>query len=195
MSENPLQQTPILQFLGIDAQKAKQYAGWLKFEAILFIILGLAAIILPGVFSLGLSLFVGWLFLFGGIFGTIGALQTLRAKGGLWRLASALLAIIAGVLIIGKPLEGVLVLTLLIAIYYGVDGLFKIIYGLLASGTPGAGITILNGVFGLIIALIVFSEWPLSAAWFLGLIIGINMLIGGMTLLRLLSVLQSAHRQ
>lgn len=193
MSNNPPHQAPVLQFLGIDPQKAQKYAGWLKFEAILFIILGALAIILPGVFSLGLSLFIGWLFLVGGIFGTIGALQTLRAKGGLWRLASGILTAIAGILIITRPLEGVLILTMLIAIYYGVDGLFKIIYGLQASGTPGAGITILNGVFGLIIAWIVYSSWPYSAEWFLGLIIGINMLIGGITLLRLLSAVKNAH--
>lgn len=190
MSENPSHQTPVLQLLGIDPQKAQKYAGWLKLEAILFIILGVLAIILPGLFSVGLSLFIGWLFLIGGVFATIGALQALRAKGSLWRLASGILTAIAGVLIIAKPLEGVLIITMLIAIYYGVDGLFKIIYGLQASGTPGAGITILNGVFGLIIAWIVYSEWPESAEWFLGLIIGINMLIGGVTLLRLASAMK-----
>lgn len=193
MSENTSHSAPVFQFLGIDPQKAQKYAGWLKFEAILFIVLGALAIILPGVFSLGLSLFIGWLFLVGGVFATIGAAQTLRAKGGLWRLASGVLTAIAGILILTKPLEGVLILTLLIAIYYGVDGLFKIFYGLQASGTPGAGITILNGVFGLIIAWIVYSEWPNSAAWFLGLIIGINMLVGGVTLLRLLSAINNAR--
>lgn len=194
MSENASHQPPVLQFLGIDPQKSQKYAGWLKFEAILFIVLGALAIILPGVFSLGLSLFIGWLFLVGGVIATIGALQTLRARGSLWRLASGILTAIAGVLIITKPLEGVLILTMLIAIFYGVDGLFKIIYGLQASGTPGAGITIINGILGLMIAGIVYSSWPESADWFLGLIIGINMLIGGVTLLRILSAVKNAHR-
>lgn len=184
MTENSAQQPPVVKFFGLDPQKSQKYAGWLKFEAILFIVLGLLAIILPGLFSLGLSFFLGWLFLFGGFLTIFSALQAIRAHGALWRLLSGILAIVAGGLIIIRPLEGVLILTLILAIFYGIDGVVKIIYGLQASGTPGAGISIINGIFGLIIAWIVYSEWPFSAEWFLGLIIGINLLIGGLFLLR-----------
>lgn len=190
MTENPTQQPPIIKFLGLNPQKSQKYAGWLKFEAILFIVLGVLAIILPGLFSLGLSLFLGWLFLLGGFLNVFGALQAIRARGALWRLLSGVLAIIAGALIIIRPLEGVLILTLVIAVFYGIDGIVKIIYGLQTSGTPGAGISIMNGVFGLIIAWIVYSEWPTSAHWFLGLIIGINLLVGGLFLLRFSSAIK-----
>lgn len=192
MTENASTQSPVLKFLGLDPKKSQKYAGWLKFEAIVFIVLGVLAILLPGPFSFGLSLFLGWLFLFGGIFATIGALMALPVRGSFWRLLSGVLTAIAGVLILTRPLEGVLILTMIIAIYYGVDGIFKIVYGLQASGTPGAGVMIINGIFGLLIAGIVYAEWPLSAEWFLGLIIGINLLLGGLFLLRFASGLKSA---
>ncbi len=183
MPEKESPQPTVLKFLGLDPEKSKKYAGWIKFEAILFIVLGVLAILLPGVFSLGLSIFLGWLFLFGGIFATVNAVQAMKSQGAWLRLASGVLTALAGILIIGKPLEGVVVLTIIVATYFLIDGIFKIIYGLQASGSPGAGLAVVNGIFGLIIAGIVYAQWPTSAEWFLGLIIGINLLMAGMFLL------------
>ncbi|MBC2594228.1 DUF308 domain-containing protein [Ruficoccus amylovorans] len=184
MSENASPQPPVLKFLGLDPEKSQKYAGWLKFEAILFIILGVAAIMLPGLFSLGLSLFLGWLFLFGGIFATVGAFQAAKSKGFFWRLASGVLTVVVGVMVISKPMEWMAILTLIVAGFFLVDGIFKIIYGFQSMGVPGAGMAIVNGIFGLIIAWIVYSRWPLSSEWFLGLLIGINLLMAGLFLLR-----------
>lgn len=173
--------------LGLTPERIAKYAGWLKVEAVIFMILGVLAILLPGAFSLGLELFLGWLFFIGGIFAAIGSFQAIQAKGFLLRLASAIVTAVAGLLLIMKPMQGVLVLTLVVAAFYLIDGICKIIYSLQAKGTPGTGLAIVNGIFGLIIAGIVYAEWPLSANWFLGLIIGINLLMGGMFLFTLAS--------
>ncbi|QYY34930.1 HdeD family acid-resistance protein [Ruficoccus sp. ZRK36] len=184
MSDTPSPQPPLFKFLGLDPEKSQKYAGWLKFEAILFIVLGVLAIMLPGLFSVGLSLFLGWLFLIGGIFSVIGALQAMKAKNFIWRLASGILTAVVGALVISKPLEWMAILTLIVAGYFLIDGIFKIIYGLRAMGVPGAGMAIINGIFGLIIAWIVYAQWPVSAEWFLGMLIGINLLMAGLFLLR-----------
>ncbi|MDP0494734.1 MAG: DUF308 domain-containing protein [Verrucomicrobiota bacterium JB024] len=192
MSDTQSPEPPILKFLGLDPEKSKKYAGWLKFEAIMFIILGVLAIMLPGLFSFGLSVFLGWLFIFGGLFATVGAFQAMQSQGFFWRLASGVLTVVVGVMVISKPMEWMAVLTLIVAGFYLVDGIFKIIYGLRANGVPGAGLAIVNGIFGLIIAWIVYAQWPLSAEWFLGLIIGINLFMAGLFLLRVSSGLKGA---
>lgn len=192
MTSNHTSSSTSLQFLGLDPQRAKKYSKWLKFEAILLIVLGMLAIIIPGLFSLASIIFVGWLFLIGGTVNAIGSFQAMRSRGFAWRLTSAILMLVAGILIITRPLEGILVLTLLVAIYYGVDGIFKIIHGIQISKTPGSGMMIINGIFGLIIALIVYWEWPLSAVWFLGIIIGVNLIFSGFFLLRLNSAIKQA---
>lgn len=185
MSENTQQPKSIPSLLGLTPERIQKYAGWLKVEAVVFMVLGVLAILLPSAFSLGLEIFLGWLFFIGGIFGAIGCFQAIEAKGFLLRLASAIVTAIAGLLLIMKPMEGVLVLTLVVAAFYVIDGICKLIYAAQAKGAPGSGIAAMNGIFGLIIAGIVYAQWPISAHWFLGLIIGINLLIGGMFLFSL----------
>ncbi len=184
MSTTPSPLDP-LKRLGLSPENLGKHAGWLKIEGVVFLVLGFAAILLPGVFSVGIELFLGWLFFIGGIFAAIGALQTIQSKGFLLRLASGVLTAIAGVLFITKPVEGVKLLTIVLGLYYLIDGICKIGYGLSMSGTPGAGMVTLNGIFGLIIAGMVYSQWPTSAIWFLGLIIGVNMIMAGGFLLSL----------
>ncbi|MEM9227890.1 MAG: HdeD family acid-resistance protein [Verrucomicrobiota bacterium] len=177
----------LLNVLGVTPEKVEKYAGWLKVEGIVFIVLGVLAIILPGGFTLALEQFLGWLFLIGGVFSIVGAVQTAKSPGFFLRLASAVVTAIAGGLLIARPMQGVLVLTIILAVFYLIDGIFKIAYALRASGTAGSGMALINGILGLVIAGIVYAQWPLSAGWFLGLIIGINLLMGGMFLLTLSS--------
>ncbi|WOO43390.1 HdeD family acid-resistance protein [Rubellicoccus peritrichatus] len=185
----PDKTTPVsvASLLGLTPEKLKKHAGVAQWLAIVFIILGIVAIILPGPFSLGIELFLGWLLLIGGILQAVSGFSSLGAKGWWIQLLSGLVSAIVGALFLMNPFKAVEILTMLLAAVFLTNGIFRIVYSFQATGAPGAGLAGLNGVFGIIIGVIVWAEWPTSATWFLGLLVGIDMLFFGMSLFTLAS--------
>jgi len=179
--------TPTNPFANIDPEKLKKNAGYAQAAGIIMIVLGALAVILPGPFSLALELFLGWLFLIGGILQAVAAFQHLNVKGYGWAAANGVFAAIAGALMIALPAAGVLALTIILTAFYLADGVLKLIGASQGKDMPGRGMLVINGVLGLIIAAIVIAEWPISAQWFIGIIVGVNLLLGGVTLLTLAS--------
>lgn len=175
----------IASLLGLSPEKLQKHARFAKWIGILFIILGALAIILPGAFTLGLELFLGWLLLIGGVLQAIGGFSSMGARGWWVQLICGLLSAIVGALFLINPFEAVQVLTMLLAVLFITNGIFRIGTALGSGGAPGSGMAILNGVFGIIIGGIVWWEWPSSAVWFIGLLVGIDMLFFGLTLLTL----------
>ena len=173
--------------LGVNLNGLKQHSGWSLFLGIVFMVLGLLAIILPGPFELGLEEFLGWLFIFGGVVQVAASFRFTGSKGWFISLITAILACVVGVLFIIDPFQGVRILTIVLAAYYLFDGVAKVIFHLGNTGRPGSGWGIINGIFGITIAGIVWSAWPISTAWFIGLLVGINMLFYGMALITLSS--------
>lgn len=155
------------------------------FEAIVFILLGIFAIALPNIFTLGIELLVGWILLIGGVIQTV---RSFKAKGkGFWlSLLTGLLAIIIGVLLLFFPLRGILTLTLLLTIFFLFEGIAKITMAIqMRKQVAQWGWLLLSGILALAIAFIVWSAWPSSAFWVIGLLVGINMLFFGFSLLML----------
>src|SRR5947208_11894784 len=82
------------------------------FEGILLSILGLAAMIVPPLASLAVTIFLGWLFLISGVGGLIVTFWARQLPGFWWSLISALLAIAAGIILLAQPVQGTLTLTI-----------------------------------------------------------------------------------
>ncbi|WP_269539772.1 HdeD family acid-resistance protein [Cerasicoccus fimbriatus] len=177
--------TPVNPFAGINPDLVKKNAGKAQMAGIILIVLGVLAVMLPGLFSLGLELFLGWLIILAGFTQIAAAFSHKGVHGQGWALLNGVFAVIAGGLLVAKPVLGVIALTALLGIFYAVDGVFKIIASIQAPSQPGRGLVLINGVFGLIIAGIAFSEWPSAAHWFIGIMVGVNFLMVGMTLLSL----------
>ncbi|MGE9294793.1 MAG: HdeD family acid-resistance protein [Puniceicoccales bacterium] len=184
--------TPVNPFSKIDPEKLRKNAGYAQAAGIIMIILGVLAVMLPGPFSLGLEQFLGWLILFSGILQAFAALQHIQVKGQGWAVLNGVFMAIAGGLMIALPMAGVLVLTVILTAFYFADGALKLMAVAQGKNVPGRGMILVNGVLGIIIAGIVISEWPISASWFIGIIVGVNLLLGGMTLLTLASAAKKA---
>jgi uncharacterized membrane protein HdeD (DUF308 family) len=155
-------------------------------EGCIFVILGLLAIALPTVFTLGVEQFLGWLLVIGGVVGGYRfiTLHNYREKGWLTSLLITALYIITGGMLIAYPLSGILSLTLLLAFFMLLDGISKIIYAF-KTKIPHYGWLIFSGILSLLIAAIIVSGFPGTASWVLGLLFGINMLFAGAALLSL----------
>lgn len=161
----------------------KQHRGMILFEGILFVILGILAIALPVAFTIGTELFVGWLLLIGGIFQAYRTFQARHVKGVAWNFLTALVYIILGLFFIFYPIPGILSLTALLIAFFLVEGISKAIYAFQMKPRQSWGWLLFSGIIALIMALIIWSGWPGTAFWVIGLLVGINMLFFGMSLI------------
>jgi uncharacterized membrane protein HdeD (DUF308 family) len=150
-------------------------------EGIILLILGAAAIIVPPIASLTTALFLGWLFLISGVVGLITTLSMRQAPGFGWSLLSAAFGIIAGVLLIGWPVSGVLSLTLVLIVFFIADGVAAIMYSLEHRRELSGrwGWMLASGIIDLILAGLILAGLPGTAAWAIGLLVGINLIFGG----------------
>jgi uncharacterized membrane protein HdeD (DUF308 family) len=149
------------------------------FEGLFFILFGFAAIIVPQVFSVVIVIFLGWLIVFGGIIHVSRALYFKEMPGfGLW-LGLGLLQLVVGFLLIVDPVAGVLTLTLMMTLFFAVEGSLKIYLALTMRPLPHSNYVLLSGITALVMAAIILVFWSETAAWLLGLFLGINMMVLG----------------
>jgi uncharacterized membrane protein HdeD (DUF308 family) len=160
---------------------------WLLFliEGIVLAVLGAAAILVPPLATLSVAIFLGWLFLIGGITGLVTTLRMRQAPGFAWSLLSAVLGIVAGFVLIAFPASGALSLTLVVIVFFAIEGVATIMYALdhrrELSGRWGW--MLVSGLVDLFLAGIILAGFPVSAAWAVGLLVGINMMFGGVALI------------
>ena len=160
---------------------------WVLFliEGIILVVLGLIAIIVPPIATLAVELLFGWLFLLSGVVGLITTFWMRDAPGFWWSLLSGVLGIAAGIVLLVWPLSGVLSLTLVLIVFFTIEGIASIMYALEHKRELSGrwGFMLASGIIDLIIAAIILFGLPGSAAWALGLLVGINLTFGGAALI------------
>jgi uncharacterized membrane protein HdeD (DUF308 family) len=160
---------------------------WVLFliEGIILVVLGLIAIIVPPIATLAVELLFGWLFLLSGIVGLITTFWMRDAPGFWWSLLSGVLGIAAGIVLLVWPLSGVLSLTLVLIVFFSIEGIASVMYALEHKRELSGrwGFMLASGIIDLIIAAIILFGLPGSAAWALGLLVGINLTFGGAALI------------
>jgi uncharacterized membrane protein HdeD (DUF308 family) len=159
----------------------------LLIEGIVLALLGAAAIVVPRVATLAVTILLSWVFLISGIVGLITTFMMRQAPGFWWSLFSAIIAIVAGVLLLGWPVSGALSLTLLLIVFFILEGVATLMYALDHKRELSGrwGLLLASGIVDLILAAILLAGFPGTAAWALGLLVGINMLFGGVALIGL----------
>jgi uncharacterized membrane protein HdeD (DUF308 family) len=162
-------------------------AHWKAFliEGILLAILGLAAMIVPPLASLAVTIFLGWMFLISGIAGLALTVWARGMPGFWWSLLSAVLAIGAGIILLAQPVQGALTLTIVVGVYFLAEGVATVMYALehRRELTDRWSWLVVAGIFDIAIAGIIIAGLPGSALWAIGLLVGINLLFGGATLI------------
>jgi uncharacterized membrane protein HdeD (DUF308 family) len=156
------------------------------FEGILLAILGLAAIIVsPPLASLAVTIFLGWMFLISGIGGLIVTFWARHMPGFWWSLISAALAVLAGMILLARPIQGVLTLTIVVGAYFLAEGVATIMYALEHRRELSGRWSwlLVAGLVDIVIAFLIIAGLPGSAEWAIGLLVGINLLFGGATLI------------
>lgn len=164
----------------------RDYWGLFLAEGIVVSILGLAAIIVPPVAGLFATVVFGWLFLIAGIVGLVATLRAREAPGFGWSLLSAIVAVIAGGVLLWNPLRGLITLTYVLTAFFVADGILVILLAI-AHRRELLGKwewMMVNGVIDLILAgIIVISGFPGALVSAFGLLVGIDMIFGGASLI------------
>ncbi len=162
-------------------------ANWKAFliEGIVLVILGFAAVTIPFLASIAVTIFLGWLFLISGVVGLYLTFTTREMPGFWWSLISAALAIAAGLILLIQPIAGTLTLTLVVSAYFLAEGVTTIMYALAHRKELSGrwGWLLVSGLVDIIVAGLIIGGLPGSATWAIGLLVGINMIFGGTSLI------------
>jgi uncharacterized membrane protein HdeD (DUF308 family) len=152
--------------------------GWLLVLGISLIVLGTVALGATVIATLASVLVFGVLLVIGGAVELVHAFRVRSWSGGFLHLIAGLLSLVAGFLLVSKPLVGSLSLTVLLAAYFLVSGSFRL-FAALAYEVPRRGVALFGGAVTLILGLLIWSELPGAALWLIGMLLGIDMILRG----------------
>jgi len=160
---------------------------WQMFVAqgVVMTILGILAIIWPEISTEAVDLYVGWIFLVGGVLGLGTIFFAPTISSFLWTLLTAGLSLFAGILLVWHPEEGAASLTLVLVAFFLVEGVFQIALSLSyrAVFPESWGWMLMSGITDLILAALIIMKWPASAKWVLGLFVGVNLISTGVAII------------
>jgi len=146
---------------------------------IIAIILGILAMIAPVVAGLSIALFLGVLVVIGGIVRLVWAFQAGSLGEGILKFLLAGLTLVCGMMLVANPLFASGFLTILLSLYFIVDGVSEIAVGL---GTR-RGWFIFAGAVSILLGVLLWAQFPLSGAWALGILLGIKLLFIGLIMI------------
>ena len=156
-----------------------QYWGWFLAFGIGVLILGIVAVGRAVTATVVSMLFFGWLLVLASGIEIAQAVMVGHWAGFFHHLLAAILFGIAGLLLVTRPVISAEVLTLFMAMFFLVGGLFQII-GSIAVALPGWGWQVADGLITLVLGLLVLAQWPASGLWVIGLFIGIDLIFYGL---------------
>jgi uncharacterized membrane protein HdeD (DUF308 family) len=134
---------------------------------------------------LAVTILFGWLFLVSGIVGLVTSFWMRQAPGFWWSLLSAVLGIVVGAMLLGSPLTGAFSLTLVLIAFFLIEGAVSIMFALDHKRELSGqwGWMLMSGLVDLALAVMILAGLPSTAAWAIGLLVGINMIFGGTALI------------
>jgi uncharacterized membrane protein HdeD (DUF308 family) len=160
---------------------------WVLFlvEGVVLLVLGGTAVVIPPLATLAVTILFGWLFLVSGVMGLLTTFWMRQAPGFWWSLLSGLLGIVVGALLLASPVQGAFSLTIVLVAFFIIEGVASIMFALEHKRELSGqwGWMLASGVVDLALSVMIFAGLPSTAAWAIGLLVGINMVFGGTALI------------
>ena len=179
---------PIAEF----AQDVKKNWGLILFMGILFILGGMLAISYPLLATGSVVLVLGWVILVSGIFRFVDAFATMKQGGFIWKIMGSLLYILAAILILKFPLTGAVTLTLILGMFFIIEGISKTALAAEIKPLKGWVWTMFDGALTILFGILVLTFLGNAALWLVGLLLGIKLLFAGWDLVYLGLALKNA---
>jgi uncharacterized membrane protein HdeD (DUF308 family) len=145
------------------------------------ICLGMLSLAMPLVAAVAINVLIAWLIVLAGIVHLVVAFHAREAGSVIWRLLVGLAYICFGGYLIARPALGVVTLTLLLASLFLVEGIFNIILYFRAPSAMRSSWFVLDGIVTLLLGAMIYMQWPSSAAWAIGTLVGVSLIFSGVT--------------
>src|SRR5215469_18620226 len=154
---------------------------WSIVWGILLIIFGFLAISAPRLAALAVNVVLAWLIIMAGAIHVVVAFHAHRAGSVIWKLMVGIAYLCFGVYLLLHPVLGVASLTLLLACLFLIEGVLNIILFFRMRSVRGSSWVLIDGIVTLLLGLMIYLQWPSSSAWVIGTLVGISMIISGIT--------------
>jgi len=157
-----------------------QQWGWFLAFGIGLVVLGALAVAYSFRATIATMLFFGWLLLIACGIEIAQSFMTGHWAGFFQHLLAAILFGVGGLLLITRPVLSAETLTLFMAMFFLIGGIFKVVISLIVQ-FPGWGWQAIDGVITFVLGVLVISQWPVSGLWVIGLFLGIDLIFYGFT--------------
>ncbi len=158
---------------------------WSILCGVAFIILGVLAVGSPALAAVAVNAVIAWLIVLAGVVHLSLAFYAHRAGSVLWKLLVGLAYIFFGIYLIAHPALGVASLTLVLALLFLVEGIFDIALFFQMRAIGGSSWILVDGIITLALGLMIYLRWPSSSNWAIGTLVGVSLIISGVTRLML----------
>ena len=164
---------------------ADRATTWSIALSVLLMIAGLMAMVLPLVAGLAFAVFVGWLLIISGVLHLVYAFSAAHPRMLVWQIFLGIVYGFIGFYVLVNPVAGLAGLTFAIAVYLFVEGVLEFALSFQLRPAPGSGWLLFDGIITVVLAIMIWSTWPTSAAWAVGVLVGVSMFFSGLTRLML----------
>jgi uncharacterized membrane protein HdeD (DUF308 family) len=148
---------------------------------ILLIVLGMAAVGSPFLAAVAVNVAIAWLIVLAGAVHVILAFRAHGAGSMIWKLLVGVAYVCFGVYLILHPVLAVASLTLVLASLFLIEGVLDIVLFVKMRSVGGSTWVLLDGIITLLLGLMIYMQWPSSSAWAIGTLVGVSMIISGVT--------------
>lgn len=159
--------------------------GWFLVLGIIYIVAGVLAVASPLLVTLISVFFFGILLMIAGFASLIHAFSVSRWEGFAVQLLAGVLAAVMGFLLVADSASGALVITLILAVYFLVSGMFRFGFAISHPTLHHRGWLLFSGAISLLLGILIVAHWPSSALWVIGTFIGIDLIFYGFSLVGL----------
>ncbi|WP_189474630.1 HdeD family acid-resistance protein [Halioglobus pacificus] len=167
------------------ADSAKAGAKAATWVGIAVLLLGMLAIGMPFLTGVAITISIGVILLITGIAQLFFAFNSHSFGSGALRFGFGILSGLCGLSLVTQPGAGLATITLFLAVWFVVDGVFTVVNGISWRPQSGWGLMVGSGVIGVLLGVMIYSQFPTSSVWLVGLLVGIRLLLVGWTMIAL----------
>jgi uncharacterized membrane protein HdeD (DUF308 family) len=157
----------------------KRYSLWYLIEGVLLVAAGLLAIIYPVISAEAVIVLLGWLLIISGVLQGLSLIGARHVPHFWPQLVSVILAMLVGFLFLRDPAQGMITITLLLIVFFMIEGISKVVFALTIRPFPNWGWVLASGMVGILLSLILWANLPVTAVWLIGLLLGFNLISVG----------------
>jgi uncharacterized membrane protein HdeD (DUF308 family) len=178
MSTTGFPDTPLRKVIRHELQAIRGKWIWLVVLGIALIVLGTILLGSPVITTLATVTVLGALILVVGVMEVVGAFWCQEWSGFFLALLSGILGVVLGLMLLGNPIQGGITLTILLASFLFVGGIFKVVAAI-AHRFGGWGWPLMSGAIDIVLGVMIWRELPMSGLTIIGLLVGISMIFRG----------------